>query len=1829
MRLNRIALYFALLLTAIAHTQQHAQKGPGAETTLPESRSIRDFKPGAFRSVSPSFDLPANLAVKSDGSSSWAPEMAEDEAVGPEVQNSYLYRNFAGLERNGQLYSDLGLAVGQNHIVAVNSGGWGIYNKQGERLFSANYNDWFQSTNEFFSPRAFFDPYRSRYVVALARRQVSQQLSFWTFMISKNHNPSSAPEDWWIYNTNARLNSFTDSPQWAADCSIGYDRDAFFIGGNIREWGGTQTFKFFKFRIFEKSLIYRGDPLVWYDLWDFRWNGQTTLNMVMTQSGTYAPGEPTFMVSSFETGGNQIILWRITNVLDWRFHPGVFPEAIQVGSYFPPGLASEPTRQNLIDIQDARIHEKAVYRDGVLDFAQHVRAQFGGGPNEVALKIYRLNVANSPATVVRDVIFGAADYDCFYPSLHHTSNGDVFVVFGRSSHANSEMIGMRTLAWRGNVRESASRLVKAGEGISNKTVWGRYFAVQPDPCDGYATIWTFGQYALENNWGTWIAETSNKYPTRIEETNFEGAIGETITFRARLFRADTDQPIAGRSVSFFVDGLQLATTTTDDQGWAEIDYAIPTNFPLGDHALRTEFERCAPDYNFSTANSTFTVRKADTAIIVEPINAHIGQTITIQARLMRLSNNLPISGRGIAFTLAGQSLGTLFTNADGIASVTYPVPEGGGLGEKALGFAFAGDDRHNPSEASTTLTVRKAQTSIEAVDIVGAVGETITFAGTLTREGDNRGINGRPVVIAIDGSTFGTLFTNSNGQISITYRLPESSVPGDKVLTYTFAGDGVYESTVATKTLTINPSDTTLTVENAEGAAGDTVSIRATLTRNSDGAGISGRPLQIFVGDVGYGTMFTTSTGLATRAFVIPQSLPPGANEIRIVFAGEAVYLPKTSTGTLTVTRVASRILMTGQTVVPGQTTTLSATLQQSGNQQPLEGKTLTFLVAGNVVGTAVTGSNGTASLPYLVPESLGIGDRALRAEFAGDGPYDPSFATATLSITKGATSLAVPNVNGVVGQRVNLTARLTRNVDNTPIVGRAVAFTVNGVSLGSGVTDADGIATREYGISEGAGIGNRTIGASFAGDTHYFSSSNSGTLTVGPSPVTIAVPERAGSVGDTVSISATLRRASDNAALNFRLLTFKVNGQTIGTAFTNPQGHAERTYTITETTPFGNVPIEVSFAGETAYQAGVGNGVLSVTGIGTAIEAEPAAGMVGQSVQLQATLRRTDTNAPMSGRSIKFFIGTLEVGEVDTDVDGIATKTIAIPDSVGSGDLTWTARFVGAGAFLPAEDDAILTVQKAPTTLTLPNHTGQLGVPATIRATLLRSSDSEPIVGREVIFAFNGQPGTPSFTNDDGVASVQIPIPLDLPMGDYPISAQFEGDDAYLASDAAALLTVGRAVSEIIVPTVESSPGQQIMIGATLQREQDEAPLAGRALAFRVNGNPIGQAVTNESGFASVPFYATEGMGIGPKPIEVVYLGDAFTLPSTGHGTLNNNRAPVSIEVQSAIASAGQNVGLIARLRRATDNIVLNNRLLEFYLDGQLVGTATTNANGFASVTAHIPPETASGQQTIEVRFAGDHAYQPGAGQGVLTIRQRAILTAEPALMRLGGETTLRATLRSATDDQPIEGGRIYFTVGDFGFDPVETDENGVAEVTFVVPLDAELGPTFVYAQFEGSNEYTETFDIASAEIRRPLVRLTMNLEGLASSPEGLTARVRVGKNGDSYVYEGALDAQSVFAFESDIVGDGTNISGVVVNGSWLRLKLLDQSIAGVTELQMFLPNGDINGDGAIDDIDLAMLLESFGQTGGAADITRDGTVDDADLSLLLNNFGLVGDGE
>ncbi|PYS80345.1 MAG: hypothetical protein DMF67_20690 [Acidobacteria bacterium] len=123
-------------------------------------------------------------------------------------------------------------------------------------------------------------------------------------------------------------------------------------------------------------------------------------------------------------------------------------------------------------------------------------------------------------------------------------------------------------------------------------------------------------------------------------------------------------------------------------------------------------------------------------------------------------------------------------------------------------------------------------------------------------------------------------------------------------------------------------------------------------------------------------------------------------------------------------------------------------------------------------------------------------------------------------------TTLTADPATGTFGGSVNLSATLTSG--GSPVEGKTVAFTLNGNGAGSVATNSAGVASLSNVSLSGINAGSypNGVGATFAGDINYVTSSGSNSLTVNKADQTISFGALAdktfGDADFTVSASAT-----------------------------------------------------------------------------------------------------------------------------------------------------------------------------------------------------------------------------------------------------------------------------------------------------------------------------------------------------------------------------------------------------------------------------------------------------------------------------------------------------------------------------------------------------------------------------------------------------------------------------------------------------------------------------------------------------------------------------------
>jgi conserved repeat domain len=363
-------------------------------------------------------------------------------------------------------------------------------------------------------------------------------------------------------------------------------------------------------------------------------------------------------------------------------------------------------------------------------------------------------------------------------------------------------------------------------------------------------------------------------------------------------------------------------------------------------------------------------------------------------------------------------------------------------------------------------------------------------------------------------------------------------------------------------------NSTHIEVANVAGINGSPVELQATLTDQGNGNPIPGQTIDFTVNSVSVGSAVTDSSGVARLSY--PIILAPGIYTVNATYAGNSVYNATHGTGLLTVYKNSTNILVINVEGINGQNVNLQATLtNQDGT--PLNGKTIVFTINGTAIGSAITGTNGTATLNY--PITVPPGTYTINTTFNGDGDYKTSNSTGILTVNKKIATMVVSNVNGTNGTVVDLNATLTDS-DGNPFAGQTLYFRVDSNLVGSANTNGNGVASLAYLINPISGM--HTIQIDFQGNADYQATTGYGNLRVPQSSLYIrtTASKTNPTLGETITITFKLGNNGPDTAENVIFTLVIPEGMEFINASTDQGSWTYNDTTRTITWNLGNVTV-------------------------------------------------------------------------------------------------------------------------------------------------------------------------------------------------------------------------------------------------------------------------------------------------------------------------------------------------------------------------------------------------------------------------------------------------------------------------------------------------------------------------------------------------------------------------------------------------------------------------------------------------------------------------------
>lgn len=377
--------------------------------------------------------------------------------------------------------------------------------------------------------------------------------------------------------------------------------------------------------------------------------------------------------------------------------------------------------------------------------------------------------------------------------------------------------------------------------------------------------------------------------------------------------------------------------------------------------------------------------------------------------------------------------------------------------------------------------------------------------------------------------------------------------------------------------------------------------------------------------------------------------------------------VPLTGTGT-GITKQATSVLVASSASpsVYGQSVTLTATVSPSSGSTIPTG-TVTFLDGSNTVGAA-TLANARAAFTL---STFAVASHPITATYSGDNFFLGSTSSSFLqTLTPAALSVTANNASRQYGQA-------------NPVF----SGTISGIQNGDNVT-----ATYASVATSASPVGTYAIVPTLVDPTNklgnYSVTSNNGTLTVKPTPLTITAN------------NATKTFNASNPALTWTASGF-VNGE--GTSVLTPGPTC--TTTATTASPAGSYPITCSGANATNYAISYVSGTLTVTCHYVSITLSPSSVAVGGTVAVTGTMRSCTSSTQTV--AVQFTLaGPLQPGSCSSTSSVMYTtpsftlaantqKTVSfpfrVPNNTCPGSYTVTAKTSVGGIAVDSSSAALV----------------------------------------------------------------------------------------------------------------------------------------------------------------------------------------------------------------------------------------------------------------------------------------------------------------------------------------------------------------------------------------------------------------------------------------------------------------------------------------------------------------------------------------------------------
>ena len=647
---------------------------------------------------------------------------------------------------------------------------------------------------------------------------------------------------------------------------------------------------------------------------------------------------------------------------------------------------------------------------------------------------------------------------------------------------------------------------------------------------------------------------------------------------------------------------------------------------------------------------------------------------------------------------------------------------------------------------------------------------------------------------------------------------------------------------------------------------------------------------------------------------------------------------------------------------------------------------------------------------------------------FAGSSDLLGTGANFSTINVRSLTFLVVDDIaaNPVAGESFNITGQIISDngsgleqVDGT-VLPANILFEINGESLGftvsGGVVGLDGYWNASILLSPNFAAGNHTLSATYIPAVNFYLGSNTTSLFDSRGFTEIRFIEPALDLQGQPSLNDRVERGNDvdievllidntGQPVAGALITITLNGTDITAVITTADnGTASGSLTTPANMTVGPKDVNAIYTGTPGTTGLLGSEsnssfvVLAQTEI--VILEYPEGLVAGDYLTVNGSLlddlgnSLTILDIP-SAAVVHLMIDDISVASIETDpTTGQFSLGYPLPEEISAGAHTITVEFyggrdwvdpIGVGEpsnpeyYLPSTASVPFNIS-VPTKISLITAGGDVNREdvMTIEGLLLDLVDN-PLPDLTIEVWLDGNFMTNVQTDENGVFTAVYPVPADSALGPVLLEIKFNGTSFYLPSYTNATWNIfSHIVLSIDIPETVAV-GQNVTITGTIADNQ-LVPIPNHQVELVVEGITIALLTTDSSGVYSYDWTVSDLFEFGNRTI-TAYSGSQgyYRSNSTNTTFFLAHRADLTVSFDSdSQVTRGELWELSGRLFDidSLTNEGLEGEVLEIYLDGSLVATTQTTANGEWDAIIFATQDLARGLHEIQIVFPGTYSH-------------------------------------------------------------------------------------------------------------------------------------------------------------------------------------------------------------------------------------------------------------